>query len=103
MSTIPALPYFVLKSGEHDITVTLFTDDLSKPWKIPLVRKREIDDGRVCKCWWRYFLPFFFLAIEKWGKVEGGGAFRYASHQVDILKFQVDILKKTAIFAVLNI
>ena len=38
-------PYFLPKTGEHDVTLMSFTADLSKPWKIPLVKVYEFDEG----------------------------------------------------------
>ena len=37
---------FLLKSGEDDVTLTSFTANLAKPWKIPLVRQCKIDNER---------------------------------------------------------
>ena len=39
-------PHFWPKSGEYDVTLTSLPADLSKPWKIPLVRVCKIDAGR---------------------------------------------------------
>ena len=63
--TIPAHPYFCLKSGEHDVTLTSFTTDLSEPWKIPLVRMCKLMTEGVCKVWWRYLISFFNYGIGK--------------------------------------
>ena len=46
MTTIPAHPYFLLKTGEHDVTLTSFMADLSKPSSILLVRMCEMDEER---------------------------------------------------------
>ena len=39
-------PLFLPKSGEHDVTLTSFTANLSEYWKIPLIRVCKIDAGR---------------------------------------------------------
>ena len=43
---IPANPYFLPKSGEHYVTLTLFTADLSELSKIPFVTVCKIDAVR---------------------------------------------------------
>ena len=72
--TIPALSYFLPKSGEHDVTLMLFTADLSEPWKVHLVRMCKIDAGRGMQSLVAISCFVFFLAMG--GEVEGGGAFR---------------------------
>ena len=72
-STIPAHPYFLPKTGEHDVTMTSFTADLWKPWKIPLVSVCEIDEERGMQSSVA-ISPFVFLSYGK--KRRGGGAFR---------------------------
>ena len=39
-------PYFLTRTGEHDVILTSFTADVAKPSKIPFVRMCEIDEGR---------------------------------------------------------
>ena len=70
MATIPAHPYFLPKSGEHDVTLTSFTADPPEPWKIPSVGMCKIDVGRGIKCLVvKSYFVFFPMARE----VEGGG------------------------------
>ena len=62
---ILAQPYFWPKSGENDVTLTSFTAALSKPWRIPLVRVCEIDQGRDTKSLVAISLLLFFLLWEE--------------------------------------
>ena len=42
-------PLFCTKSGEHEVTPTLFTTDLSETWKISSVRVKIITKLEACK------------------------------------------------------
>ena len=43
---IPAHPYFLPKPGEHNVTLTLFTADPSRPRKIVSASVCKIGDGK---------------------------------------------------------
>ena len=44
VTTMPARQYFVPKPGEHDVTLTSFSADLSEHWEIPSLRVCDIDE-----------------------------------------------------------
>ena len=43
MTAFPANPYFCLKPGKHDVTLTLFVVGVSKVPSFPFVRMCQID------------------------------------------------------------
>ena len=43
MTRFPENPYFCLKSGKHDVTLTSFMADVSKLASFPYVRMYKID------------------------------------------------------------
>ena len=67
--TIPAHPYFLPKSGEHDGTLTSFPDDVSEPWKIPLIRVCKFDAGRAMQS---LVAISYFVFFFSYGKKSGG-------------------------------
>ena len=72
VTTTPAQSYFWPKSGEHDVTLTSFTANLSEPRNISLVRVCKIDEGRCMQS--LLAISHFVLSYGK--KSGGGGAFR---------------------------
>ena len=66
---IPEHTYFLPKSGEHDITLTLFTADLWEPWKIPLAKVCKIDVGRGMQ---GLVAISYFVFLDMGIKEEGG-------------------------------
>ena len=66
VTTIPAHPYFWLKTREHDVTLTSFTADLSKTWKNHLIRAYNIDKRRAIQS----LVAISLLLLAMWRKVE---------------------------------
>ena len=93
MTTIPAHPGFWPKTGEHDVSLTSFTADLSRPWKIPLEIELEIESVELNQIefeleigmwnWWRkrhakFGGDIFFRSLAMGRNVEEG---RFGPHR----------------------
>ena len=64
-----ANPYFCLKPGKHDVTLSSFAVDVSEVTSFPFVRMCQIDVWRVLKIW-RWSVCTFGRYR---GKTRGGG------------------------------
>ena len=58
--------YFIPKSAEHGVTLTSFTDDLTRPPKISFVRMCDIDKGRGMQNLVEISAFVNELTIDKW-------------------------------------
>ena len=66
LARIPAYRYLLTKSGKHEVTLTLFTVDLSRQLKILFVRMCEVDQEKIMQGFMAISLFIFDLSEDKW-------------------------------------